>query len=272
MVVVVSASLLVQARRRAGLSQRELAARAGVAQQEIARYERGHVTPSLERLRTLIAACGLELTFGLARADDSYDQQIAEALALAPAQRLDRAVRDAQPLRAARAQAVRASAPAPADMLGVLRALQGADVRYVLIGELAEALHASPLLPITGTVTIVPRAGQRDTLTTVIATNGGQPIGTSTTPAIDAPARFALENHGTELVIAPAPPGTHGYDDLRRDATQVEVAEDLAVTVASLVDLVRVAEASDDRGRVPALRRTLELTTTPPAARAARAA
>ncbi|MGP0052366.1 MAG: helix-turn-helix domain-containing protein, partial [Solirubrobacteraceae bacterium] len=35
---MVSASLLVQARRAAGLSQRELAARAGVAQQEIARY------------------------------------------------------------------------------------------------------------------------------------------------------------------------------------------------------------------------------------------
>jgi transcriptional regulator with XRE-family HTH domain len=272
MVVVVSATLLVQARRRAGLSQRELAARAGVAQQEIARYERGHVTPSLERLRALIAACGLELTFGLARADDSYDEQIAAALALAPAPRLERALRDAQPLRAARAQAVGVSAPAPADMLGVLRTLQEADIRYVLIGELAEVLHASPLLPITGTVTIVPRAGQRDTLTALIATNGGQPTGTSTTPAIDATVSFALENHRTELVIAPAPSGTHGYDDLRRDATQVQIAEDLEVTLASLVDLIRIAEASDEHARVPALRRTLELATTPPAARAARAA
>ena len=48
---MVSASLLVQARRSAGLSQRALAERAGVAQQEIARYERGRVTPSLERLQ-----------------------------------------------------------------------------------------------------------------------------------------------------------------------------------------------------------------------------
>jgi hypothetical protein len=38
----------------------------------------------------------------------------------------------------------------------------------VLIGELAEVLHGSPLLPITGTVTIVPRAGQRERLTAVI--------------------------------------------------------------------------------------------------------
>jgi transcriptional regulator with XRE-family HTH domain len=102
---MVSASLLVQARRTAGLSQRALADRAGVTQQEIARYERGRVTPSLERLRALRAACGLELTFGLARADDSYDEQIVTALALPPARRLKRALGDAQPLRAARSQA-----------------------------------------------------------------------------------------------------------------------------------------------------------------------
>ena len=73
------------------------------------------VTPSLERLLALIAACGLEPTFGLARADDSYDDQTAVALALTPAQRLERALRDAQPLRVTRAQAAGAPAPAPAD-------------------------------------------------------------------------------------------------------------------------------------------------------------
>ena len=49
----------------------------------------------------------------------------------------------------------------------------------------------------------------------------------------------------------------------------IQIGENLEVTVASLVDLVRIAEASDDRARVPALRRTLELATPPPAARAA---
>lgn len=266
---MLSASLLVQARRLAGLSQRELAARAGVAQQEIARYERGRVTPSLERLRSLIAACELELTFGLARADSSYDHQIAAALALAPAQRLEQAVRDAQPLRAARAQATRARASAPADVLGVIRALVRAGIQFVLIGELAEVLHGSPLVPVTGTVTIVARAGQRERLSTVIAASGGMPAATPATPAIDAPARFTLKALGSELVIEPAPPGTQGYDDLRRDAVAIQLGEDLVVMVTSLVDLVRIAEASEDRARVPALRRTLELATTPPAARAA---
>lgn len=116
------------------------------------------MTPSLERLRTLIAACGLELTFGLARADDSYDPQVAAALGLQPAQRLVRALRDAEPMRAARALAADEAPSRPVDVVGVLRALNGGGVRYILVGEVAEALHGSPLLTIGKAVTIVPRA------------------------------------------------------------------------------------------------------------------
>jgi len=229
----------------AGLSQRELAARAGVAQQEIARYERGRVIPSLERLRSLIAACGLELTVGLARADDSYDHQIAAATALTPAGRLDSALRDAQPLRAARARKARVPTVTPVDVLGVLRELEQAESQYVLIGELAEVLHGSPLLPVAGNLQVVPRAGQRERLSAAIAAAGGDPAAPApaTTVAIDAPSTFTLAIRGTELIIDPAPPGTHGYEDLRRDATAIGLDEDLYVPVASLVDLIRIAEA-----------------------------
>ena len=187
---------------------RALAARAGVAQQEIPRYERGRVTPSLERLRALIAACGLELTFGLARADDSYDHQIAQALALEPAERLERALCDAQPLRAARVQKTGAPTLGAADVLGVLEALEQGRVRYVLIGELAEVLHGSPLLPVTGTVTVVPRAGQRESLSTVIAGAEGKPLARPAMPTIDTPARFMLKAHGSSSASSrrrPAP-------------------------------------------------------------------
>lgn len=269
---MVSASLLVQARRSAGLSQRALAARAGIAQQEIARYERGRVTPSLERLRALIAACGLELTFALARADDSYDAQIATGLALSPARRLARALGDAAPPRAARARGADAPAPARADIVGVLRGLERAAVRFVLIGQLAEVLHGSPLLPIANAVAIVARAGQRDSLAAAIAAGVGQPTASSTMWPIDAPASFALDAYGAVLDIVPAPAGTHGYEDLRRDATPVRLDEDLTVMVASLVDLVRIVEASEDRARLPALRRTLELATATPAIGSADAA
>ena len=53
--------LLRQARQGAGLSQLELAARAGVTQSVISTYESGHRQPSLPTLAALVEAAGYEL-------------------------------------------------------------------------------------------------------------------------------------------------------------------------------------------------------------------
>jgi transcriptional regulator with XRE-family HTH domain len=66
---MVSGDLLVEARRRAGISQAALAQRSGVAASLIGRYERYEVIRSLERLRELLRACGFELSFRLASVD-----------------------------------------------------------------------------------------------------------------------------------------------------------------------------------------------------------
>ena len=89
---MISGDLLREARLRAGLSQRELAKRAQTSQSAIARWESGAVAPSFERLRELIRACGLELTYGLANFDDSYVADIVDNLRVSPAERVDRAV------------------------------------------------------------------------------------------------------------------------------------------------------------------------------------
>lgn len=89
---MVSADLLRQARLRAGLSQAELGRRVGRPQSQIARWETGRVEPSLETLRRLIRACGLELTYGLANYDDSYLPYIERLLDLAPQERLEDAL------------------------------------------------------------------------------------------------------------------------------------------------------------------------------------
>jgi len=54
-------SLLREARNRAGLSQVELAHRAGVTQSVVSAYESGTRQPSLATLTRLVAATGLEL-------------------------------------------------------------------------------------------------------------------------------------------------------------------------------------------------------------------
>jgi hypothetical protein len=64
---VTAAALLRQARLRAGLSQVELATRAGVTQSVISAYEAGRREPALVTLATLVDATGYELTVGLRR-------------------------------------------------------------------------------------------------------------------------------------------------------------------------------------------------------------
>jgi len=89
---MISADLLREARLRAGLTQKELGERAGRPQSQIARWESGRVEPSLETLRKLIHACGLELTYGLANYDDSYVPYIERLLELSPQARVEDAL------------------------------------------------------------------------------------------------------------------------------------------------------------------------------------
>lgn len=85
---MISADLLKEARLRAGITQAELGRRVKRSQSQIARWERGDVKPSLETLRELIRACGLELTLGMANYDESYLLDINEQLARSPAERV----------------------------------------------------------------------------------------------------------------------------------------------------------------------------------------
>ena len=64
-------TLLRSARRQAGLSQSDLARRAGVPQSVVSEYEADKRQPALPTLSRLIAATGHELTVGLERTDTS---------------------------------------------------------------------------------------------------------------------------------------------------------------------------------------------------------
>lgn len=94
----VAAGLVLMAREGAGLSQRELAERAGVAQSEIARIESGNREPSIPTLQRIVAGAGLEIRFRLAPRED-HDQILAARQARrSPAQRAATAARHAHNL------------------------------------------------------------------------------------------------------------------------------------------------------------------------------
>lgn len=90
-----AATALRSARREAGLSQRALARRARVPQPAIARIEQGRVTPRVDTLNHLLAACGRELTLTSRRGEGVDRTVIRELLKLSPRARLDLAVAEA---------------------------------------------------------------------------------------------------------------------------------------------------------------------------------
>jgi len=88
--------MLRYARKRAALTQRQLAAKAGIPQESIARIERGKVDPRVGTLDRLLEACefGLE---AMPRLGIGIDRpQIRERLDLAAPERLARAIREDQ--------------------------------------------------------------------------------------------------------------------------------------------------------------------------------
>jgi transcriptional regulator with XRE-family HTH domain len=237
-----SSDLLLAGRRRSGLSQEQLAERLGRPQSTIARWETGRQHPPLESVVEALHACGLELTVGLARYDDSYNSQIARQLRLEPGERLKR------------------MAPGWAaegfDPVGILSELAG-QARFVVIGDVAGALHGWPILLGLRTLHIVPA----DT-TIPRVEQAARRLGAEPAEDADRGARRWVLPTGAELQATLVPPGTRGYRDLARNAQTMQIAPGVSVRVASLIDLIRIAESSPDRDArmfVPALWATLEM-------------
>lgn len=91
--------LVREARRRAGLTQRELAEQVGTTQSAIARLETGRSSPSLETVLALVRACGLDLDVMLAERDYSDIWQADDRAHLTPEQRVERHRRVGEQLR-----------------------------------------------------------------------------------------------------------------------------------------------------------------------------
>lgn len=92
--------LVREARKRAGLTQRELAERAGTTQSAIARLENGRTTPSFDTLLRLVRLCGLDLDVMVVERDRSDWAQASDLLKLTTSQRITYGVETANTMLA----------------------------------------------------------------------------------------------------------------------------------------------------------------------------
>ena len=195
--------VIVIVRRRAGLTQQELGGRLGTSQVTVARWESGATEPKFQTVQEVVAACELDLTLGLATADEgSWTALIHEQLAREPAER------------------VRHLSGDRFDRVAALELVGAVGLRAVVVGEVAGALHGWPLiLSDEGTLDLVVHPEDRELAEeTVLA-------------AAVEPDRIRLLD---------TPPGTYGFADLERAAIEVTIGGS-AVGVAGLVDLLRIA-------------------------------
>ena len=208
------------ARRRAGLTQRELADRLGCRQATIARWERGDRQVSVDDLGPVASACGLQLDAHLAVEDRSWWPQIAMQHELQPIER------------------VRRLTPAGAPDVGAaLELLAAAGASVIVIGEVAGALHGWPLALRAAAIEVCAGPSAIDAV--------GGSLGAS-----EVEDGYALAG-GVRLIVDEMPTGTFGFGDLARGAEVLMVGRSSEVRVAGLLDLLRIAEAS----RAPAARR-----------------
>jgi len=150
----------------------------------------------------------------------------------------------------------------------ILRVLQEHEVDYVLIGGMAAIFHGSPVL--TQDVDITPAVNGAnlsrlsDALTALNAGVRAEELDEPLPFGHDADSLVAVQvwNLRTpygDLDLSFTPTGTTGYDDLRRDATELAF-RGLRIVVASLADVIRSKEAAGrdkDRRVLPVLREIL---------------
>jgi transcriptional regulator with XRE-family HTH domain len=224
--VTEAARLLRYARKRAGLSQRALAAKAGVPQPYIARIESSAADPTVTSLSRLLRACETTLE-AMPGSGAGVDRTLLRAmLDRHPAERL---------------------ADASADPLRVLHALGRHEVRYVLIGGHAARCHGAAT-PVEADVDVCAdwSPDNLDRLATALTDlnarrrDGDGPLDAAT---LRDGVTFLLATDLGWLDVYAAPAGTTGYRDLAAAARPVPF-DGLGVPVAALDDLIRMKRAA----------------------------
>jgi hypothetical protein len=154
------------------------------------------------------------------------------------------------------------------DLQRLFEVLHRHEVVYVLIGGLAAVFHGSPfptedadITPQNDRANLTRLAGALRELNAKIRTAAvpeGLPFACDA-DGLAAAQTWNLQTDAGDLDLDFEPSGTHGYSDLRRDATPARLYN-VTVHIASLSDVIRSKAASNrpkDHRVLPALREIL---------------
>ena len=155
------------------------------------------------------------------------------------------------------------------DPLPIIVALQKHDVDFIVVGVLAAVAQGSPVP--TRDLDITPSSSPEnyERLAKALVSLDARlrlPDGSALVFPIEARylagnESWTLLTRGGVLDLVFVPAGTRGFEDLRRNAVEIDLGTGKPVLVASLVDVIRMKEAANrpkDAAAIPALRQTLE--------------
>jgi hypothetical protein len=153
----------------------------------------------------------------------------------------------------------------PFDPYTLFAALERHRVGYVVVGALGRVLHGSA--EVTSGLDIVPSTQPENLRRLGLAldelnarTREGKPVQVER-DLVGRPL-LELQTDAGELKIVPEPPGTRGYDDLRRRARRQPLGRGLWPQVASVDDQARmlaVLARDQDRQPLQTIQRVIEL-------------
>lgn len=256
------AEVLREARRRRGVSQAQLAIRAGTRQSAISRIESGRVSPTFETLHSLLDLLGENLTIGFDRPDTGIDLSLNERnLRLSPSDRLRQGLGFAEMVRrnrggenpsaAARAYMAKTELGDGLDLHPLLGALIRNGVDFVVVGGVAAWVQGSSYPTYDLDVAYARDRGNLERLAPALRQlkvrwRGGPP---DLPIEIDAGmlhngANFTFETPFGRFDILGDLSGVHSYAELRREA-RIEFYDGLEIRVASLDHLIAMKRSAN---------------------------
>lgn len=251
--------LLREARERHGVSQHQLAARAGTTQSAISRIEAGRVSPSIDTLWELLYLLGENLELSSGARDSGTDITLNQAnLAFSPSQRVQRGLAFADFVRRNRGKRSddletwgHVDGPQPLQAHPLLKVLVEHGVDFVLIGGMAGIARGSSYPTYDLDVAYARDQANLERLAKAVKELGvtlrGAPPDLpfiADAEALRKGANFTFDTEFGSFDILGDVAGVRSYEVLRRDAAVMEV-EGFPIRVASLAHLIAMKRSAN---------------------------